>query len=314
MNSKEKYPFLKVRGQEITTLYSLPINIEYKKEMMGSNETDKISIVFDDMFHALFNHPGRIKFPARLLSYILNVPFEILMSSLKITSSEVPKEKRKSIGQRSDLVCELDDTVITIEMNNNSSIDIMHRNIDYIFKQFNAKVKDSKDYPKYRQSILFNINNFSFDGVGEVYTVSYLRDENGIVLTDRIIVINIYIPNLLKKCYTQGIKSLDELEKFIYAVIEDDKSKIEDLIKEMPMLEEYVNDAKEVSMDEDLLFAYDHEKANKEQWYNDGVKKGEKQTQIEMIKAMYANEVDIGIIAKCANLPITEIKTILNLQ
>lgn len=99
--------------------------------------------------------------------------------------------------------------------------------------------------------------------VDEVYTVSYLRDENGIVLTDRIIIINIYIPNLLKKCYTQGIKSLDELEKFIYAVIEDDKSKIKDLIKKMPMLKEYVNDAKEESMNEDLLFAYDHEKANK---------------------------------------------------
>ena len=29
------------------------------------------------------------------------------------------------------------------------------------------------------------------------------------------------------------------------------------------MLKEYVNDAKEESMNEDLLFAYDHEKANK---------------------------------------------------
>lgn len=315
MNTNDKHSFLKIRGQNITTLYSFPITYEYKKDALKQETPDKISIVFDDMFHALFNHPGRIKFPARLLSYILDIPFETLMSNLKLTSSDVPKENRKSIGQRSDLVCELENSVITIEMNNNPSIEIMHRNMDYMFKQYNSKVKDSKSYDKYWQSILFNLNNFAFEGVEGVYTISYLKDENGIVLTDKIIIINIYIPNLLKKCYTHGIKSLDEFEKFIYAVIEDNEKNLEDLIKEMPMLEEYVDEARYASKsDDELLFAYDHEKANNDQYFTDGFNDGIQKGKEEMIKSMYENNIPIDIIAKSANLNIEKIKEILDIK
>lgn len=59
-------------------------------------------------------------------------------------------------------------------------------------------VKKSKNYDKYRQSILINFNNFSFLGKDETYYINYIKDEEGIVLTDAIMIINIYIPNLLK--------------------------------------------------------------------------------------------------------------------
>ena len=59
-------------------------------------------------------------------------------------------------------VCEIDGTIITVEMNNNSSIEVLHRNMDYNNRQFSALVKNSKNYDKYRQSILINFNNFAF--------------------------------------------------------------------------------------------------------------------------------------------------------
>ena len=59
-------------------------------------------------------------------------------------------------------------------------------------------VKKSKNYDKYRQSILINFNNFAFLGKDETYYINYIKDEEGIVLTDAIMIINIYIPNLLK--------------------------------------------------------------------------------------------------------------------
>lgn len=312
--SRNEYPFLRVRGQEITTLYSLPKNNKYKKELKAPELIYKISAVADPMFHALFNHPGRIKFPARLLSYLLNIPFEVLVKNMKLTTSDVPKEKESSITQRSDLVCELDDTVITVEMNNNATIEYLHRNIDYMFRQYNAKVGNSNEYKKYRQSILINLNNFAFEGIDEVYTVSYLQDENGIVLTDRLIVVNIFIPNLLEKCYTLRVESLNELEKFIYAIVEDDVSKIEDLLKEMPMLEDYVRDAKKVSSEDVLLESYDHERATVEQSYLDGMeqglKKGKDESKIEMIKYFYKNGANIELISKSAQMNSDEIQDI----
>ena len=122
-------------------------------------------------------------------------------------------------------------------MNNNSSIDVLHRNMDYINKQFNALVKDSKSYHKYRQSILINFNNFAFVGKDDTYYVYYLKDRDGTVLTDAIIIINIYIPNLRKKCYNLGIEGLDEIEKFIYAQIEEDNEKLDSLM--MDIVKEY---------------------------------------------------------------------------
>ena len=64
---------------------------------------------------------------------------------MQIISNVVPKDKKKIVSQKCVFVCQIDDTLVTIEIN----------------KQFNALVKDSKSYHKYRQSILINFNNFA---------------------------------------------------------------------------------------------------------------------------------------------------------
>lgn len=333
-----EYSSLKVRNDKITTLYSLPISKKYKKDLKKSNEVYKLSIVNDSMFKALFGNPARIKFPARLISYLLDVPFETLLENMKVAASDVPKEKEKSANQRSDLVCELEDKVIIIEMNNNDRIETMHRNIDYMFKQYNRDVQTSKDYNKYRQSILINLNNFTFKGIDEIYTISYIKDENGIVLTDRLIIINFLIPNLLKKCYNQGIKSLTELEQFLYAVIEDEEERVLECAKEMPDMENYIDEAKEVSNDDDLKFCYDQDEAIREVGYQDGfddgyddgiskgieqgikegieqgIKEGTEKTINSMIKSMYTNKIDLKIIAKTTGLSVLRVKQILGLE
>lgn len=189
--------------------------------------------------------------------------------------------------------------------------------MDYIYKQFAARVKKSKDYDKYRQSVLINLNNFAFVGIDNVYTVSYLKDENGIVLTDAIIIINIYLPNLLEKCYTKGVKSLNEVEKYLYALVEDDESKLKSIMEEMPMAKKYVEEAKEVSHDDNIYESYDHEQASLEQkyiyGYEDGEENGAKKSKIEMVKAFYENGASLGLISKSTKLSIAEVKEILNI-
>ena len=69
-------------------------------------------------------------------------------------------------------------------------------------------------------------------------------------------IINIYIPNLLKKCYNLGIEGLDEVEKYIYALIEED----------------------------DLKLNYDREQAAAEEMRKVGIQEGIKQNKITMIK------------------------------
>ena len=48
-----------------------------------------------------------------------------------------------------------------------------------------------------------------------------MQNKEGIRLNNKLIFIQIYIPNLRKKWYTKGIKSLSEREKFILALVEE---------------------------------------------------------------------------------------------
>lgn len=308
---------LKERRNEIITLYSSPLKSEYIWKTKPRSEIDKISIISDNMFHAMFNHPKGKKYIAYLLSKFLKIDNDKVLETMEIISNDIPKDKASSVSQRCDCVCLVDNTVITIEMNNNSSIEVLHRNMDYNNKQYNAIVKSSKDYDKYRQSILFNFNNFSFEGKEETYYISYLKDEEGTVLTDALIIINIYIPNLIKKCYNCGIEILDEIEKFIYALIEENEEKLSEIIKEMPIVKEYVKDAKNfLTEEEELKFNYDREQAMAEEMHKigvlEGIEQGKEKTTIDLIKNMYANGVSIDIIAKSAKLSIDEVKGYLN--
>ena len=326
MPQRKEFPSLKVRNQNIETLYSLNINNEFILETKPRDQIDKISIVNDDMFHTMFNHPNGKKYVSFILSKLLDVDNNKLLKDMQIISNDVPKNNKKILSQKCDFVCQIDNTVITIEMNNNSSIEILHRNMDYNNKQFNAIVKNSKNYNKYRQSILINFNNFAFLGKDKTYYIYYLKDEDGTVLTDAIIIINIYIPNLRKKCYALGIEGLDEIEKFIYAQIEEDNDKLDSLMREMEIVKEYVSDATSLTNnDDDLKFNYDRELATREElqyvWeekaFDRGLKQGieqAKQEKIAMIKAMFAKDLTIEFIADCVNMSIKDIKNILGIR
>ena len=72
MPQRKEFPSLKVRNQNIETLYSLNINNEFILETKPRDQIDKISIVNDDMFHTMFNHPNGKKYVSFILSKLLD--------------------------------------------------------------------------------------------------------------------------------------------------------------------------------------------------------------------------------------------------
>lgn len=132
------------------------------------------------------------------------------------------------------------------------------------------------------------------------------------------LVINVSLPNLLEKCYTLGIESLSELEKFIYSMLEENITKLDKIMEELPMVKEYVKEAKEVIKESIFGEAYNHEQANNEQWYQDGmeqgIEQGKKEKTIDIIKSLFKNDVSLELISKSVNLSIEEIKNILEIS
>ena len=95
----------------------------------------------------------------------------------------------------------------------------MERNINYAFKLY---CEDNKSGTKdqFFRTVQLNFNNFSFEGRDEVMDVFTLSNEN-IALTDKIIIVLIYLPNLYKKMYNKGIENLNEFERFILVMADE---------------------------------------------------------------------------------------------
>ena len=140
--------------------------------------------------------------------------------------------------------------------------------------------------------------------------------------------IQIYVPNLRKKCYTDNVDDLTELERFILILVERSIELSKKLGKGNKIMEKYINDAAMASGDEIFLEAYDKEWALKDLGRRDGYKegldegislgieqgieKGIQKNKIEIIKNMLDKNLDINLITKITGLSIEKIDKIKN--
>ena len=274
---------LKLRFKETKLVTNLEVSKEYAVKPEALKDNDKIPITVDDMFRTIFQNQKRIKYSCKLISYYIVVTYEMLLQKLRFTKNQPGKENNDQVNERCDYVAQINDTNICIEMNNNSSPEIMERNIDYIVKQYSESATkiDNKVGYKYNQVILFNLNNFSYVGYDD--TEDYYTLSNGnLTLTDKIIVINIYIPNIIKKLYNSGIGSLSEREKYIIGLVLQDSDKALEMGKDIDIMEEYVNEAISVSHNQGLRESYDKQLALLEETKKDGYKEGYKVAQEEL--------------------------------
>lgn len=228
-----------------------------------------LSIFRDDMFKTMFQNESRIKYSAKLLSYFIEVPYEELLKNMRFAKNEQDKEKVDSKGLRSDYVVEYKDVKINIEVNNNYKEYTIERNIDYIDRIYTSENKKDKKY-NYIQSIQININNYAYEGIEEAVDVYTIRNKENISLTNKIIIIQIYIPKLKEKSYNE----LEEREKYILALVSEDKEELERISKDIEMAKEYVEESENVALYNGYGESYDHEAATLEAIHDVGVEDG----------------------------------------
>ena len=294
--------------------YKYTIKLKHLDDM---NENEKISIFSDSMFKTMMTNSTRKTYSCKLLSYILDVPYEVLLKELTFGNNELDKKKVRDKGERADFVAHVSDSSIDIEINCSAKLHLLERNIDYMNRLYSRDNKIGSKY-NYKQSILININNFAYQGKDKVKYIHYLKDEENEALTDKLIVIQIYIPNLIKKWYTSGVESLTEEERFLLVLVIPDINIALDIGKDFEIMEEYINEAIEVTNDEDFKdffskewdikeAAYDD---GKEDGYLDGKKEGILENKKEIVKKMLKENADINFIMKVTDLSKEEIENL----
>ena len=306
---------LKVRSEKFDLLYEKGVTRENSVEFCEIDETKKISIISDSMFKTMIYNENRIKYAARLISFFVDVSYEELLKHLKLQKSDFDKKLDKEKNERGDFVAEFNGTSIGIEVNNNDSLEVMERNMEYAHREYSKKVdRFDKGKYSYKQIIQLNINNFSFKEKKEIFDIYVLRDKKGTVMSDKIIFIQIYIPNLFKKCYDKGIENLSEEEKFLLVLTESDIKTSYDLGGNVDYMEEYIKDASEASRDNELLESYDKEWALKDQGIREGeeigFEKGRADEKNNIAKKLKEKGVDIEIISESTGLTKEEIENL----
>ena len=104
-----------------------------------------------------------------------------------------------------------------------------------------------------------------------------MKKNYNIIINDKIIFISIYVPNLRKKMYNQGIENLSEEERYLLGLIEPDINLSKELGGEIDIMIEYVNEAGEVTMGTNFGESYDKEWALKDEERREGIKEGRRE-------------------------------------
>ena len=282
-------------------LYDLELSYQDKIELKEIKKGDKISLLSDNMFKTMFLNDSRLKYSAKFISYYIDVDYELLLKRMKLVKTHFNKKKANEINRSGDYVANLKGNYIAIEVNNNGSMSILERNMEYSHRLFASQIrrnsknnkKNKKKEKKYSQVILININNFSFKGNNKIVDTFYMKNEDSIILSKKMIIIQIYIPNLIRKWYNCGIQNLTESERYLLTLVLQDNKKLNE-VGGNEFMKEYIKDATEASEEEELLISYDKEKALYELGNSEGYKRGEKLGYAKGEKLGYAKGEKFG--------------------
>ena len=246
----------------------------------------------------------------------LDVSYEELLNNIHLAKNELDKTIEDKKGLRCDYVAYVNGTSINIEVNNNGSIAVLERNMEYAHRLYSRLVKRGDNKNNYTQVIQFNLNNFSFKGIDKVYDMYLIQNDEHTTLIKKLIYIQIYIPNLIRKWYTQGIQELDESEKYLLTLVLRNIDDSKDIGGGIEIMEDYVEEAQEVSLDDDLRESYDKEwalkdlglqlgkKEGREEGREEGIEEANKTAAINLMK----NEADLELISKSLGYSIEELE------
>ena len=314
-----------IKGYKFKTLHDLELDNEYVLKLSRNiKKGQKISILSDTMLKAMFQNENRIKYSAKFLSYFIDVEYEDILNNICLAKNELDNNENDK-GERCDYVALLSDTSLNIEVNNNSSLEVLERNMEYAHRLYSKKIRRGEENYQYTQVIQFNLNNFAFKGNDKIVDIYTVTNDDNIGLSNKLIFVQIYVPNLRKKWYTKGMKSLSEEEKYILALVEMDLDKLNDLGGEN-IMDEYVKEAEEVSFEGGVGEAYDKEWALRDQGYRDGlsqgkaegreegkaegISEGKNERNIEIARNMLKDNISVESISKYTDLSINEINSL----
>ena len=282
----------------------------------------KIPIVSDSMFKTMINNESRMEYICYLISALFDEDYNEVLNNTTFIKTELDKVKKEESKKTVDLLCKIKGKIINVEVNNNTSKSLLERNLAYMFSLYHGDMKEGSKY-RFNSIIQININNFRFSGKKDVLEECYITNIRKLpknindfdIYSNKIRIINIYLPNINKKEYNK----LKLYEKLLLIFNENDEGLLNDLSEGDEIMEKYVKDSKEASEQDEVIGMY-NEEIHKEKLrlaeidefrelgHEEGLKEGTQKTKEETAKKMLQKGYNITDISECTDLSIKEVE------
>lgn len=291
------------------SVYQLKMNHDYAIKLDRIKEGEKISFVSDTMFEVMLNHEYRIKYASFLIRHILGLE----VKSIKLKKPMLDKENVYKKGRRVDFVCEIENKVINIEMNNNPSFATVIRNFKYATDLFQQEVKRGEDYRKEEMVIQINFNNFSYgENCPVEETFRMMSDQRENSLLENFQIVNIYLPEIRRKYYNEG--EITEVEKMLLVMMETSVEEAKKIGKGRKLMEEYIKDSVRASKDYDTMEIYYGElndrimrNSERKEFFDNGKEEGKKSKSLEIAKKMLERGLALSFVSEMTGLALDEV-------
>ena len=248
-------------------LFNLKTSTRYSYKLLSSEELrkkgEKFSLVSDAMFEAMINNEKRKKFGAYLIALAFKLEYKEVIKSIRIEKEKLDKDKAIDAKRTVDFVCSINDEFYSIEMNNCPSVDSLIRNIYYAVDISKSRMRMGTGY-EYKKVMQINLCNFTFKGHDEITHEYAIRDKSGLLITDKINFLNIYLPNIRKKCYDESDK-LTTLEKLLIVYC-DNNEVAKKFATGDEIMEDYIKEANDASIEDEIVGLYDKELDDRLKW------------------------------------------------
>ena len=232
---------------------------------------------FDPLFKKMFGDVNYTNKAAALIGIFLDIPFEKIKDRVEILNNEKVRINKKDKPQEQDVLVHIrlksEKYFVNLEANiNGYNEEGINRNTGYIANTYSRQLDKKEKYKDLEPVIQINFNSSSSriknKGLNKPIDIFLLRNDDGMVLTQMIKIINVDIDMCYDIWYNGGIEKFTSCERNIikigalHKVGNDElfRKCLGDIDMDEHVKEKMLHDMVEYQQDKELAMVYDKEK------------------------------------------------------
>ena len=287
---------------------------------------DIISMLFDPFYRSMIGSDDGMPLVELIVAVVLEKSLKEIKGNVKHLSKELLKKHYKDMDNHVDVLLDYDKEKLIVEMNSKKIM--INRNYIYLFKVAAGTLKvGDKTYKNIKKTVLVNFNKENIPKDNFI-DIGYLKNQDGKIMSEIIKVININIAKAFDKSYTYLNEFEENIAKICRIFRATNSSELKKEIDSFMSKEEaknFVNKAKELSSDDEMVYMFDQENMQEmirnteleeatekgiKQGIEQGIEQGSQENAIENAKNALKLGLDDETISKITNLSVEIIKSL----